>query len=638
MDTKVFATQDRRSAKGRVATPAEPDMAAAQAYGAVECDRLDSASQKAVPGPIPSPGNSPRAPSHAQLADPSGTQQGCTISRWQAMVKAAAQVECGRLLDEGLLDKGLLNEVLAGLGRCDSTQELDYVQNCSLAFSGSMASAARLSRAFAWLNMMAEDGEFVMPSTRDSANVLRAKAAAALTVHDLAHRSNWNIGRDDADYCGDLNLQQTTFTWLHQLLGQFNVSSCQDHADLAEGLVRVPEYLQADLAQCCSNATRLRAILAKLIGAKPQDLEQAQAVLQQALKPGDRRGPGGDFRACNADAPVTEVRQLRPTAMPPPKVHAPIEPAPEIALPSLRDQHFSQQLGAGYARQQRPDEGGASAIRVRSLSDSVSQLQARWTLGEARKTFAAILAHINSCTFAALDVPNDYGHTPRAKARHALLSLRVPQPKAPRSLLSLCLFRTEAVALSPPSFGAADALGPFGVVALVWAVASSHRAGQADARATQQRLKEDYVMALARCLKDEEESTRIMPSINCWRGYAEQLVLILSGHGLELPVEQAYSIQRPRELLYTLGAVFHAELDDARPDAERAEKFCTSAMQQCDILIQQAHGTSSARVAEREEEGRKAAFDLRKLCSDLQWPPPPERLLKHYGVGPAEVL
>ncbi len=145
-------------------------------------------------------------------------------------------------------------------------------------------------------------------------------------------------------------------------------------------------------------------------------------------------------------------------------------------------------------------------------------------------------------------------------------------------------------------------------------------------------------MALARCLKDEEETTRVMPSINCWRGYAEQLVLVLSGHGFAMQCETAYRPQRPRELLHMLGADFNQELDDDSPDAGRAAEFCMSAMQQCDALIAAAYGTRSALAAERQEEGRQAAFDLCTLCRDMTWPAPPASLLAQYGLRPAEAL
>ncbi|RYF46486.1 MAG: hypothetical protein EOO38_14020, partial [Cytophagaceae bacterium] len=415
-----------------------------------------------------------------------------------------------------------------------------FLDNCEIAFRGSEASAERLAGAVRWLSFYCN---FDQPNTPE--DVLRNMAAVALEVHDLFGRRNWEAIRREANFCFGGQIQERACEKLIVLFAGLPTRSCQDLAEASSLWVRVPEFLHECLEESYSDVVNLEKILRALVAEQPSNSPEAVANVSRASAIIEANSDLEELRAVVGNLPrsmlsllAPEIRSLDAHQVQCIKgkqreLSALLDPLRgSLSATSLNDFLARERTNAPetrcarlrkevYAKISKPNEGGASRVREEQLRQSVFVLQeklAKWytrsqidgvcALGEIR-------AHIAKVPGEAFDKPNIYGHTPRQKAEHALLSL--------------CHLDTNGALLPPPIYNGnkykgKNELSQFGLIALAWKAASK-RSRPAEL------LKYNFVMALARCLDDEQERFHTLPSINCWRGYAEQLIMIFAGWG-----------------------------------------------------------------------------------------------------------
>ena len=504
------------------------------------------------------------------------------------------------------------------------------ITNCLTGFASFATSEIakhRLANAMRWLALQkaCDTGNQRITDGVLNASYAQAMAAAAIEMHDIASRERWELRRSallDEGLDSDVQSESYgSFIALCTVLAPQGAYA--DYAPLAALWVRFPSYLHEPVLEQASDLWNVRQILNAVIKAKPNSLEDALAIMAPIGEASQMHAVLGDCSAWDRARLAQEFRLLTTQEKDaiqgaPGAVQRALGQASQVRPTTLRQiaaaqaqRQLSTKRKANYAKLTKPDEGGASEFRVAALQASVALLQAKWPRTSRSASiptvFGAIQSHIHECHDAWLDKPNDKGHTPRQKAEHALLALRTPRSDA--------------------SFTLPDrSCTHFSVIDLVWRGIATYPKTE---RAV---LLLAFTAALSRCLKDEEEALGIMPSIDCSRGYTEQLVLILCGYERDLPAQKAYDIPRARELFYELGPTFNEQLNGRTPNARDMEGFHRDAMRRNDALLDEVCQGNLQMAKARQDERRKALIDLFTLCREMSWPTPSKPFVTSIGL------
>lgn len=543
---------------------------------------------------------------------------------------------------ENITCNDLRSALRSGLDLVCPEDRITFVQNCIIGFGNiSIQYPKRLKSAIPWLTHPKDNTFFDGYRFEEGFHVekdLQIYAIITLEIHDAKRRSGWTIERAEWHTCVGNNFQVEIYSSLVTILGkdiEYDASKTDVYTRIAENWICVPNYLQMHInANSYSNAENLLDILQALTEVKPETVEQATELIHTISNVryicayiGNDFSPDIIKRLADEHILLTEAE------------HGMLLSNKDMVIPllaeslmiknihsrTLRDIASNIKIKAEHARRKsnytklsKPDEGGASSARENSLWKSVEKLlNKHGNLGELGTVITQVLYLIKTCKHKALDTKNEHGHTPREKADMAVKMLMNYDASKDRYYIN----NFNDSELKPP-------INSLGIIALVFAVIENHEEVQ-----EKEFLHQDFIMALSRCLKDEEESATQLPSVNCRRGYAEQLVLALFGFGYNLPCEVVYKFARPKEIFYNLGPEYNEKFNGEIPSNTQAKEFHEDAMRKCKASIDEAYNSADTNK-DKQDEVRKAFHDLSDVCKDMNWPEPSKELMLSYNVVP----